>query len=143
MHVSLLRQYQAIRGYYVVSLEDIRQKLEIRAPMTGYERLFTVRHPIREHSKKSLTNRKSGVHGIVGLVINVSVKYDKNDNEMAFVGFGDGFGNSVDVVVFASMWEPFAGVIKVGRILKMEIEITATGALLTGDGVIEDFGNCF
>lgn len=142
-HVTILGSHNSIRAHYVVDLELVRQKLEINAPLSPLESTFTDKNPILVYSKKSFRKMSAHRATAIGMVTYVKQLVDKNDNEYAFFGLMDGYANSLDVVAFSDFYSAHADRLVVGRILKVDIEIDKRrgGAILVGDGIVEDFGS--
>jgi DNA polymerase III alpha subunit len=132
-HVSANAKFENLAAHFAVDLTRLRSKLAKGEPTNVFEDIAMGKHPAKlypwkdaETAKARITNerfKKSKIGGIfVGVVTHVRLKYDKNDNLMAFFGLIGADGQYIDVIAFASVWEYVRKVVKDGRLLMLEIE---------------------
>jgi DNA polymerase-3 subunit alpha len=132
-HVLANAKFENLRAQFAVDLSLLRKKLSDGAELSVWEMLVTGRHPAveypwkdKETAKKRITNAafraSKGGAAFTGVVTHVRLKYDKNDNLMAFFGLLGGDGLYIDVIAFASTWQYVKGAIKSGRLVRCEVE---------------------
>lgn len=133
VHVSNVNaSYKTMRADFVVSLTDLRKAIKEDKPLSIWERLVTGRHPAYSYSWKNekeknemLTHskfKKNRVGGVFcGVITHVRLKYDKNNNEMAFIGIF-GAKKHIEVICFASAWTEHKKRFIVGKLVKVAIE---------------------
>jgi DNA polymerase III alpha subunit len=133
-HVSVNGAFQSLKAHFAVDLEALRKKIGNSEELTVYERVLTGKHPIldilpkdnseaRERVYRNLKYKRSSSGEVFyGLVTNVRLRYDKNDNEYAFFGLLGGDGYFIESLAFSSAWLDVRDIIKAGRLLKIEID---------------------
>lgn len=132
-HVIPNAKYENVYAQTCVELATLRNKMAEGAEKDVWEQVALGMHPAifykwkdEETKTKRAFNRtfkKSPLGGVfTGVVTNVKLKYDKNDNMMAFFGLLAADGMWIEAIAFSSVWDQIKGAIKPGRLVMVEIE---------------------
>jgi DNA polymerase-3 subunit alpha len=133
VHVTASNFTQTLRAQYAVDIAAFRQKVRKGEELGLWERIVMGRHPSRyypwkdkAHLKARYTNKKfwESTRGglFTGIVTDVRPKYDRKGGLMAYFGLLGGDQRWIEVMCFASVWEDVLSVVKVGRLLTVNIE---------------------
>ncbi len=106
--------YSSVKANFILDLESLRKKVKTGEELSMVERLVTGDHPALSYPWKSkkikneMTThekfKKSNGGGIFcGVITHIRIKYDRNDNQMAFIGVF-GVKKHIEVVCFSSNW---------------------------------------
>jgi len=106
--------YSSVKANFILDLESLRKRIKTGEELSMIERLVTGDHPAlsypwkSEKIKNEMTThekfKKSRGGGIFcGVITHIRIKYDKNDNQMAFIGVF-GVKKHIEVVCFSSNW---------------------------------------
>ncbi len=116
VHATANKKFQNLKADFAIDLEAYRKRVEAGEPLTIWEQLMAGKHPAKVRKwkskklrKKWIANRdfKEGEHGgtFLGTVTHVRTKFDKHDNEMAFIGMiGADPKDYIEIVCFGSVW---------------------------------------
>lgn len=124
-HVNVNSKYKNLNSDFILSLDDLFDKIKEQKELNIFEKMVTGQHPAMKLNKKErVTNnkfleKKSGV--CCGVVTRIRKHYDKNKNQMAFVGLC-GVGNSIEVVCFSSVWQFYKNKFSVGDLIEIKLE---------------------
>ena len=132
VHAIVNSKFENMKANFAIDLEVYRKRLVADESLDIWERLVAGRHPavIRKWKKTRLRERyianaefKKSTRGGVfcGLVTRVRTKYDKNGNEMAFIGML-GAEDYIEVICFGSYWGEAKKIFKPKRLLIAAIE---------------------
>lgn len=133
IHISNVNgSYKSMRADFVVDVESLRKKIKNGESLEVWERLVTGDHPSFDYAWKSdkekhqMTThekfKKSRIGGVFcGVVTHVRLKYDKNKNQMAFIGIF-GARKHIEIICFASTWAEHKRRFVVGELIKVAIE---------------------
>jgi DNA polymerase III alpha subunit len=126
-------KFENMRAFFAVGVEDLRKKVRAGEPLGLWERIITGDHPVKyipaktpaiakgRWSNAKYRRRGNGGH-FWGVVTNVRLKYDKNQNEMAFFGVVGGDGLAIEVVCFTTQWDLVRSVISPGVLLRIQLD---------------------
>ncbi len=132
-HVTASDFTQTLRAQFAVDIDDCRRKQRAGEALGPWERIVTGSHPAKSYPWKDIPTRKLRLRNtrfwdsprggvFTGIIINVKRKYDKRGGLMAYFGILGADNRYTEVMCFASMWEEIRHVVKVGRLLKIELE---------------------
>lgn len=124
--------YTSIKGDFIINLEELRKKIKNGEELNLYERIVTGDHPALKYKwenkkieKEMITHQKflkNSVGGVFcGVVTHVMKKYDKNGNQMAFIGV-HGVKKHIEVICFSSSWMKDRKKFEVGNLIKIAVE---------------------
>jgi DNA-directed DNA polymerase III PolC len=122
-----------LRTHFAADLEQLRKNVRSGAALTCWESVLVGRHPaivypwkteaLRESRSSSHSFRRHKYGGMyIGVVTHIRPKYDRKGQLMAFVGFLNADGHYIEVICFASIWGQARRYLKVGRLIRLEIE---------------------
>lgn len=122
-----------LRVQFAIDLEGYRARVRAGDELMLWERVVSGNHPavtypwadektrdLRVANSAFWRSQAGGVY--TGLVSNIKLKYDRKGGLMAFIGMISGDGKFIEVMCFASIWAKAKTVIRVGRLLKLDIE---------------------
>lgn len=139
VHCVPNKKFENLRAHFAVDLEMYRKKVESGEELNVWEQIVAGKHPALQRVWKP--TKKMDVESVIrqrvsnanffkgktakftGVVMQVRLKYDKNDNLMAFFSMIDARHNSIDCICFSSAWDKnVAKVIKAGNFLSIELD---------------------
>jgi len=139
VHAVPNKKFENLRAHFAVDLEAYRKKVETGEPLNVWEQIVAGKHPAKQRIWKP--TKKMDIEKVIrqrvsnplffkgktakftGVVMQVRLKYDKNDNLMAFFSMIDGSHNAIDCICFSSAWEhKVAKVVKSGNFLSIELD---------------------
>jgi DNA polymerase-3 subunit alpha len=142
--------YSSIKSDFIINLEELRKKIKNSEEFSIYEDLVLGKHPALLYKWKSekvknemITHekfKKSRSGGIFcGVITHIKIQYDKNDNQMAFVGLF-GVKKYLELVCFSSSWIKDRKKFKAGELVKIAVEKSKqrgrpTSYLYNGGGI--------
>lgn len=126
-------KYENLKAHFAVNIESLRSKLQSGESLNIWESIVVGKHPALSYEWKNdkirdirTTNckfHKSKDGGFyTGIVTNVRKKYDKNGNEMAFLGVLAADGKLIEIISFASTWRSIGKHISIGKLIAIEVE---------------------
>lgn len=126
-------KYENLKAHFAVNLESLRSKIQSWEQLNVWELIATGKHPaltykwkndkikeIRTTNYKFHKSKEGGFY--TGIVTNVRKKYDKNGNEMAFLGLISADGKLIEIISFASTWRSISKHISIGKMIAVEVE---------------------
>jgi DNA polymerase-3 subunit alpha len=140
--VRLDEKYESAKVRVLVNIEAIRVKIRDGKPLNHWEALTRGQHPTDSYEWKTKAGRRGAQHDIekvakrarfktTALVTHVRTQGDKNGNEMAWFGLL-GYRGYIEVTCFGSTWPDYAGAVKAGSLLTVELENGRAGLVLDG-----------
>jgi hypothetical protein len=146
-HVIPNERFQNLKASFAVDIEKLRKKILNGEELSVWEGIVCGKHPAKTYPWKpgKLKFTRKGERKVVeraadavknvrfktdpacdvftGLVTNAKPKFDKNDNEMAFIGLLGGDGTFIEVVCFGSTWPDIKEHITPGRLVQMSLDV--------------------
>jgi len=139
IHAVPNERFENLRAHFGIDLERYRKKVESGEPLDVWEKVIAGKHPaatMKWKAKGSMSAEKVAAQRtrnelffkgktrkFTGIVMQIRMKYDKNDNAMAFFSMLDAAGNSIDCICFSSCWESkLKKIIKAGNLLSIELD---------------------
>lgn len=130
VHATIDARWKTLRPHSIVNLAA---EIEEEGGVTPEGAALLYYHPLTEIKDKRATwNLKlvkqqaaNGIYDavpIMGLVLNVRPRLDKNGNEMASVGILHASGEFTEFTVFQSDWKHASAVLQPGRMVIVEVE---------------------
>lgn len=104
----------------MVDLIDLSQKIENGEELTEVEQVFVRNeHPIRKLKYADIRSDWWRDPSSVVLVVGLKTRFDRNRQKMAFVRVDSGMGATIEVLVFASVYEANKKLFKVGKLVNL------------------------
>lgn len=130
-HVTASNFTQTLRAQFAIDVDDFRKRARAFEPLTMWETIVKGKHPAKFYPWRDIKLRKARLRNTLfwerdagpfcGVVTNVRLKYDKKGNCMAYFGLIGGDLRYTDVMCFASLWDEIRRVVKVGRLIKIDL----------------------
>jgi DNA-directed DNA polymerase III PolC len=138
VHCVPNKKFENLRAHFAVDLESLRKKLKGGEQLNVWENIVIGKHPSITRAWKPTKNKTSAEVTAVksknrrffnnrtdiftGVVMQARLKYDKNDNKMAFFSMIDGGHNAIDCICFSSSWDKSVEkAISAGNLLSIEL----------------------
>lgn len=146
IHGTVSGQWNNIRGDFIISLEELRNKLKEKQKLKFYEHLVLGRHPAKlfNWAEKVRQERLTNAHffkskvgaAFCGVPISIKTRIDKNGSPMAWVNFIDASNHTIQAVFFGSFWPEVEQILKLGKLCVGIFEGDRKGAYIyNGSGI--------
>jgi DNA polymerase III alpha subunit len=122
-----------MRANFAIDLEQYRKHIEAGGELSIWEKIIAGDHPAhgypwkdehvkQEAIKNTIANKnKASIGHFYGLVTTIKRKFDKHDNEMAWIGLL-GAKKHIEVTCFGSQWSDIKPHIKMGTFVRMRVK---------------------
>jgi len=140
--VSLNKTFENMKARALVSIPELRRKLEKGEALTIWERVVTGKHPALnypwpkpEDKKRAIADigsllRAGGRRPVVtGVITGIRRKKDKRMQEMAWIGLL-GVSGFIEALCFGSTWPRFSSALQPGMLVTMELTRSKEGGMI-------------
>lgn len=147
VHATPNKRFENMRAHFLVDLEAYRKKVEVKDDLNLWERILDGDHPTAVYpwkvgyttfktgngNSKKVKNSDNRVGNLAffaeasdrftGIITHVKMKFDRNDNEMAFFGMIGASGAYIDAICFGSYWDAeLKSILKSGNHIKIQLD---------------------